>query len=694
MIIIGDDGTRLRKALETNGELHVSFLRRPGRSAVAAIALAAAVLAAPQSASAAPARPAKYRGTAEQVMIEDSYIVTLKNGTAGVAARATRLGGQVTRTYRSGFAVRMTAVQAAKLAGDAEVAAIEQNKRVSKSDKVQTPVRAWGLDRLDQVFSPMNDAYYYQHTGSNVHAYVLDTGIRTTHTEFGGRASHGWDFVGDDAVADDCDGHGTHVAGTIGGRFYGVAKEVKLVAVKVLDCEGNGDTAGLIAAIEWVTAHAVKPAVVNMSLGSETSAAVDAAVAASIASGITYAVAAGNNSADACGYSPAGVPGAITVGATDELDFRLEDSNYGGCVDLHAPGHHILSAGIGDDTGSDRRTGTSTASPHAAGAAALALASNPGWTPAQVHNHLVYGGTRRAVRNTSGYAAGTSDVLLYVGVDAAPQVTGLRSLVNGRNVTVGPDGTQPLRAVTSTVGMGDWNRFSIVATKPGYVSLAPHKSDRWVIVTDGGNGPLAPAGPRIVEDPWVFTDDELFQIVRHGDGTISLRSKLNGRYVTVPSDGESPLTAGADAVGVAEKFIWASLPGQLVLTSVANGQYVGVSQIGPPALQARGTSARLDVLDLGDDMIAFRARSDRHLVYAPADLSRPLQTGATIDGPANRFWLYHYGDGSVVLFSVSNLRFVQTSGTGDSPLTASHWPQGAMPDRARFTYWVMMIGNY
>ncbi len=211
-------------------------------------------------------------------------------------------------------------------------------------DAEQANPPSWGLDRIDQRALPLNSRYTYSGTGAGVTAYIIDTGILTTHQDFGGRASSGRDFVQNDNDAADCNGHGTHVAGTVGGTAYGVAKAVKLVGVRVLDCAGRGSNSGVIAGIDWVTANAAKPAVANMSLGGSASTAVDTAVKNSIASGVTYGLAAGNESRNACSSSPSRVPEGITVGATTKNDARASYSNYGDCLDLFAPGTDITSA--------------------------------------------------------------------------------------------------------------------------------------------------------------------------------------------------------------------------------------------------------------------------------------------------------------------------------------------------------------
>ncbi|MEU6985409.1 S8 family peptidase [Streptomyces sp. NPDC046324] len=333
--------------------------------------------------------------------VDNSWIVVLKDG----STRAADLGVTPRHQYRSvlkGFSASMSQARAAALASDPRVAYVEQNTTVRMTDT--QPGATWGLDRIDQRDLPLSTTYRYDTTASNVTAYIIDTGIRTSHSEFGGRATVGTDTVGGGQNGQDCQGHGTHVAGTVGGAKYGVAKGVKLVAVRVLDCNGSGTTAGVIAGVDWVTANAVKPAVANMSLGGGANTSLDDAVKRSIASGVTYAVAAGNGNflglpARACNYSPARVPEAITVGATDSADKRASFSNYGTCVDLFAPGVSITSAWKDGDTATNTISGTSMATPHTAGVAALHLAANPTATPAQVSTALVNNATNGKVGN-------------------------------------------------------------------------------------------------------------------------------------------------------------------------------------------------------------------------------------------------------------------------------------------------------
>jgi subtilisin family serine protease len=325
--------------------------------------------------------------------VDNSWIVVLKDGTT----RAADFGVAPKHTYNnvlSGFSAAMPASKAKALAADPRVAYVEQNSTVRLNDTQSNAT--WGIDRIDQRNLPLSKTYTYNTSASNVNAYIIDTGIRTSHSEFGGRASVGTDTVGGGQNGQDCQGHGTHVAGTVG---------VNLIAVRVLDCQGSGTTAGVIAGIDWVTANAKKPAVANMSLGGSASASLDDAVKKSIASGVSYSVAAGNGlpilgiPANACNYSPARVPEAITVGATDSSDRRASFSNYGTCLDLFAPGVDITSAWKDSDSATSTISGTSMATPHTAGVAALYLSAHPTATPAQVRDALVNNATTGKVQS-------------------------------------------------------------------------------------------------------------------------------------------------------------------------------------------------------------------------------------------------------------------------------------------------------
>ncbi|WP_432904179.1 S8 family peptidase [Micromonospora matsumotoense] len=349
---------------------------------------------------------------------------------AALTGRLTaRYDVDVEHTYEHavhGFAGTMTRTTARRLAAEADVAYVEQNRVVRALDTQPSPP-SWGLDRIDQRNLPLDASYSYPTTASNVRAYVIDTGIRTTHTTFGGRATWGTNTTGDGIDAD-CsgNGHGTHVAGTIGGSQYGVAKGVALVAVKVLDCSGNGTLAGVTAGIDWVTGHhaAGVPAVANMSLGAVgADGTLEAAVRNSIADGVVYSIASGNNNTDACGFTPARVAEAITVNASTTADTRASFSNWGTCTDIFAPGEGIVSASNGSDTATATLSGTSMAAPHVAGAAALVLAGNTGLTPAQVAATLFDASTPNKITNPG---TGSPNRLLYTG--SAPPSPGTAML--------------------------------------------------------------------------------------------------------------------------------------------------------------------------------------------------------------------------------------------------------------------------
>ncbi|MFF9120975.1 S8 family peptidase [Streptomyces massasporeus] len=363
--------------------------------------LAAAALVGGLTTLPAQAAPAEGRVLAADspTVIKDSYLVTLKKSAGLKASSAAgkglvkEYGGSVDKTFGkalNGYAATLSATEARQLAADPAVASVEQNQRVSlAATQTNAP---WGLDRVDQASLPLSGTYTYPDSaGSGVTVYVIDTGVRITHQQISGRASHGYDAVDGDNDASDGNGHGTHVATTIAGTTYGVAKKAKIVGVRVLNNSGSGTTAGVIAGIDWVTQNHSGPSVANMSLGGGASATLDTAVRNSIASGVTYAVAAGNSSTTASSSSPARVAEAITVGATTSTDAKASYSNYGSVLDIFAPGSSITAGWHTSDTATNTISGTSMATPHVAGAAAVYLAGHTSSTPAQVATALVNG---------------------------------------------------------------------------------------------------------------------------------------------------------------------------------------------------------------------------------------------------------------------------------------------------------------
>ena len=377
---------------------------------------------------------------------------------------ATRLsnayGGAIEKVYSNalqGFSAEMTPQAAEAMSNDPSVLFIEEDSYVSVN--VTQTNAPWGLDRVDQRSVPLNTAYNYVRTGAGVHVYVIDTGIRTTHTEFGGRATADFDSMYDGQNGNDCHGHGTHVAGTIGGLNYGVAKDVRIHGVRVLGCNGIGTVSTTVDGIDWVTANHISPAVANMSMGSAASLLMDFAVQGSIDAGVTYVVAAGNAAIDACQYSPARLPAAITVGATDQNDARASYSNYGSCVDLFAPGTGIMSAWAWNDNATSSASGTSMATPHVTGTVALYLEQNQNATPAQADAALIGDATSGQM---SGETNGSPNMMVFT-APAVPTAGGAyvsgqvkdnagRALKNVRVTLQNANGTERRVALTNMFG--------------------------------------------------------------------------------------------------------------------------------------------------------------------------------------------------------------------------------------------------
>ena len=352
--------------------------------------------------------------------IENNYIVVLDEEQVGerglfsiapyiASELATTHGGKLKHVYQhaiNGFAVEMTEAQAEALSNDFRVKFVEEDGIVTADATQSNP--PWGLDRIDQRSRPLNAIYTFNWTGAGVRVYVIDTGIRTSHGQFGGRASNVFDAFGGSGA--DCNGHGTHVAGTIGGSTYGVAKSSLPRGVRVLNCSGSGSNSGVIAGVDWVRLNHIAPAVANMSLGGGISTALDTAVNNLHNANVTIAVAAGNSNANACNSSPARAANAITVGSTTTTDARSSFSNFGTCLDLFAPGSGILSAWWTSNTATATLSGTSMASPHVAGVAALYKQANPSASSTTIRNAIVNNATTNVVTNAG---TGSPNRLLY-----------------------------------------------------------------------------------------------------------------------------------------------------------------------------------------------------------------------------------------------------------------------------------------
>jgi subtilisin family serine protease len=371
---------------------------------VSGLVLSASLL----SSAAATAAPAKFI-PAKDKAIANHYIVVLKEGanSRSIAAVSGVSPKHVYESALNGFAAELNAGQLNALRHNPNVDYIEQDAEVSIMATQPVSSGLWGLDRIDQRNLPLNGTYNYNSTASNVTAYVLDTGIYTAHTNFGGRAANVYDSFG--GTGADCNGHGTHLAGTIGGATYGVAKAVKLRGVRILDCNGSGAWSGVIAGIDWVRINAVKPAVANLSIGGAANTSVDTAVNNLASSGVFVSVAAGGSNANACNYSPARASGAYTVASSASNDSKASFSNYGSCVKIYAPGVNILSAWNTSTTATNTLSG-SAATAHVSGVAALYLSTNSGASAATVGSWITNNATTGVIINNP---TGTPNRLLF-----------------------------------------------------------------------------------------------------------------------------------------------------------------------------------------------------------------------------------------------------------------------------------------
>jgi aqualysin 1 len=601
-------------------------------------------------------------------VIPGRYIVTFAPSVGDPQAETDALvrahGGTVHYRYShalKGFAASLPERAVEALRNTPRVASVEADREVHLTDAgTQSPTPSWGLDRIDQRNLPLNNSFSYT-TVNPLKVYIIDTGILTTHADFGGRAVDGYDAIDGALPAADCNGHGTHVAGTVGGAAYGVAKNVTLVAVRVLACNGGGTSSGVIAGIDWVTGdhQAGVPAVANMSLGGGANSALDAAVNNSIADGVVYAVAAGNDAVNACNASPARTPNALTVGATTSTDARASYSNIGSCLDIFAPGSGITSAWLGNsNTATNTISGTSMATPHVAGAAALYLQANPSASPATVASALTSAATVNVVTSAG---TGSPNRLLYVAAPTGPSAPGASTL----SATAG-------NAVVNL----SWNTPS-----DGGSAITGYKIYRGT--SAGGTSLYASVGVQnVYADSGVTNGTTYFYLVRAvnsvGDGAPSnevsatpqppatvpgapaLTGTANSGWVqvqwTTPADGGSPIT----------KYIIERASGGAVLTRETEGSVNSMLDDGlTNGVTYTYRVAAVNVVGTGPQSAPLALTPQAAPVVTPP--AAPVLSGAAGNAVANLSWTVPDNGGAAIL----GYRIYRGASSGTAALFAS-----------------------
>ncbi|MEA2162821.1 MAG: hypothetical protein QOK37_948 [Thermoanaerobaculia bacterium] len=597
--------------------------------------------------------------------IPNSYIVVFQDRVTdpiAVAMELTNLHrGQLKHVYDKalkGFAVELSQAEAALIAQDSRVGYVEEDGVVT-ADATQSGA-TWGLDRIDQRSLPLNGSYTYNVNGAGVHAYIVDTGILTSHSDLGGRASVGFDAVNDGHNGIDCNGHGTHVSGTVGGNTYGVAKGVTLVAVRVLDCSGSGTNSGVIAGVNWVASNAIKPAVANMSLGGGVSQALDDAVTGAVNAGVVFCVAAGNGDAagnpqDACTTSPARAPSAITVSATDSTDTKASWANFGTCVDIFAPGVSITSDWYSSTTATNTISGTSMATPHTCGVAALYLSANTTATPAAVTTALINNSTAGVVKSPG---TGSPNRLLYElfiggGGTPAPTISGFSPASGAAGSSVTITGTN-FTGATSVKFNGQTASFTVNSSTQINATVPNCSSSGTISVTTAGGTATSGASfsvtgctsqQQLLNNPgfelgnngaWTITSGVIDNSASPAARTGSWKAWLNGYGTTHTDYAYQQITIPSTATTATLSFWLRITTAETTTTTAYDTLQVQVLDSAGNVLQTLATYSNLNAsssyAQKSFDLSSRRGQTIRIRFYGNEDSS--LQTSFLVDDTA------------------------------------------------------------